>query len=150
MGDNLNGIFANMIQGMGFIGCAPNRVYNMAPPDGGGVEATAEGTELTLHSAAAPLTGLTLYGKSEQRTTTGAQLFDANKMVYNGTFAQTVINDITNARTAVIPIDPGAEYSISRGNLEGNFFRFVQTSFNGDITKLSDITSDTFIDGTFF
>lgn len=74
MGDNLNGIFANMIQGMGFIGCAPNRVYNMAPPDGGGVEATAEGTELTLHSAAAPLTGLTLYGKSEQKTTTGAQL----------------------------------------------------------------------------
>lgn len=79
MGDNLNGIFANMIQGMGFIGCAPNRVYNMAPPDGGGVEATAEGTELTLHSAAAPLTALTLYGKSEQRTTTGAQLFDAGK-----------------------------------------------------------------------
>lgn len=150
MGDNLNGIFANMIQGMGFIGCAPNRVYNMAPPDGGGVEATAEGTELTLHSAAAPLTALTLYGKSEQRTTTGAQVFDANKMVYNGAFAQTVINDLTNARTAVIPIDPGAEYSISRGNLEGNFFRFVQTSFNGDITKLSDITSDTFIDGTFF
>lgn len=74
MGDNLNGIFANMIQGMGFIGCAPNRVYNMAPPNGGGVEATAEGTELTLHSAAAPLTALTLYGKSEQRTTTGAQL----------------------------------------------------------------------------
>lgn len=78
MGDNLNGIFANMIQGMGFIGCAPNRVYNMAPPDGGGVEATAEGTELTLHSAAAPLTALTLYGKSEQRTTTGAQLFDVS------------------------------------------------------------------------
>lgn len=76
MGDNLNGIFANMIQGMGFIGCAPNRVYNMAPPDGGGVEATAEGTDLSLHSAAAPLTALTLYGKSEQETTTGAQLFD--------------------------------------------------------------------------
>lgn len=74
MGDNLNGIFANMIQGMGFIGCAPNRVYNMAPPDGGGVEATAEGTELTLHSAAAPLTALALYGKSEQEKTTGAQL----------------------------------------------------------------------------
>lgn len=80
MGDNLNGIFANMIQGMGFIGCAPNRVYNMAPPDGGGVEATAEGTELTLHSAAAPLTALTLYGKSEQRTTTGAQLIDYNQL----------------------------------------------------------------------
>lgn len=83
MGDNLNGIFANMIQGMGFIGCAPNRVYNMAPPDGGGVEATAEGTELTLHSAAAPLTALTLYGKSEQETTTGAQLFDANAILEN-------------------------------------------------------------------
>ena len=80
MGDNLNGIFANMIQGMGFIGCAPNRVYNMAPPDGGGVEATAEGTELTLHSAAAPLTALTLYGKSEQNTTTGAQLIDYNQL----------------------------------------------------------------------
>lgn len=74
MGDNLNGIFANMIQGMGFIGCAPNRVYNMAPPDGGGVEATAEGTDLSLHSAAAPLTALTIYGKSEQETTTGKNI----------------------------------------------------------------------------
>lgn len=132
---------------MGFVGRMPGHVYRMGSPK---VPTSASGTSLTLSSAAAPLTALTLYGKSEQRTTTGAQLFDANKMVYNGAFAQTVINDITNARTAVIPIDPGAEYSISRGNLEGNFFRFVQTSFNGDITKLSDITSDTFIDGTFF
>ena len=304
MGDNLNGIFANMIQGMGFIGCAPNRVYNMAPPDGGGVEATAEGTEFTLHSAAAPLAALTLYGKSEQRTTTGAQLanfpdvqeveingitwscengvihasgtttddkysvfnsgayvlpvvagtyyvssnsdsvevyvsvrkneatqyyknssfaldgteteckiyaqvspgktvdetaypmlnsgstalpwepytggapspspdypqeiksvgdsgeidvriagaqlFDASTMVYDGAFTSTSINDVKEAKTAVIPIEPGVEYSISRGNIEGNFFRFVQTSFNENITKLSDITTDTFIDGTFF
>lgn len=88
MGDNLNGIFANMIQGMGFIGCAPNRVYNMAPPDGGGVEATAEGTELTLHSAAAPLTGLTLYGKSEQETTTGAQLVKEKNQQFSMEFTQ--------------------------------------------------------------
>lgn len=88
MGDNLNGIFANMIQGMGFIGCAPNRVYNMAPPDGGGVEATAEGTELTLHSAAAPLTALTLYGKSEQETTTGAQLVKEENQQFSMEFTQ--------------------------------------------------------------
>lgn len=28
MGDNLNGIFANMIQGMGFIGCNKNGWYD--------------------------------------------------------------------------------------------------------------------------
>ena len=118
MGDNLNGIFANMIQGMGFIGCAPNRVYNMAPPDGGGVEATAEGTELTLHSAAAPLTALTLYGKSEQRTTTGAQLFDVSKAHSGWVNNDGIINNMgaigqdDNIVSDYIPCTPGKTYYV--------------------------------------
>lgn len=111
---------------------------------------TAEGENISVRSVSRMRPALTIYGKSEQETTTGAQLFDANTMVYDGAFSSTGITDIASARTAVIPIEPGVEYSISRGNLEGSFFRFVQTSFNNDITKLSDITVDTFIDGTYF
>ena len=118
MGDNLNGIFANMIQGMGFIGCAPNRVYNMAPPNGGGVEATAEGTELTLHSTAASLTALTLYGKSEQRTTTGAQLISLND-----SYGVTTVNGVTKTPIGIsawklegIPKDDAIFYPYSSSN----------------------------------
>ena len=113
MGDNLNGIFANMIQGMGFIGCAPNRVYNMAPPNGGGVEATAEGTELILHSAAAPLTALTLYGKSEQETTTGAQLLDVSQLNLPNTL---------NGVTATLQDDGGIKLEGTTG--EGQYAVF--------------------------
>lgn len=56
---------------MGFVGRMPGHVYRMGSPK---VPTSASGTSLTLSSAAAPLTALTLYGKSEQRTTTGAQL----------------------------------------------------------------------------
>lgn len=129
MGDNLNGIFANMIQGMGFIGCAPNRVYNMAPPDGGGVEATAEGTELTLHSAAAPLTALTLYGKSEQETTTGAQLYDRNLSEDNkyqnfdistGNFE--ISNNGSYWITGKIPVEPNTQYILRPSTGSGGAF----------------------------
>ena len=51
----------------------PGHVYRMGSPK---VPTSASGTSLTLSSAAAPLTALTLCGKSEQRTTTGAQLLD--------------------------------------------------------------------------
>lgn len=117
MGDNLNGIFANMIQGMGFIGCAPNRVYNMAPPDGGGVEATAEGTELTLHSAAAPLTALTLYGKSEQETTTGAQLNNGNMSNLIGSTTGVIVSSLYSV-SIIIPIQGEEDYTISYKNGE--------------------------------
>lgn len=61
-----------MIDGkMGFVGRTPGKVYRMGSPK---VPTSASGTNLILSSAAAPLTALTLYGKSEQETTTGAQL----------------------------------------------------------------------------
>lgn len=132
MGDNLNGIFANMIQGMGFIGCAPNRVYNMAPPDGGGVEATAEGTELTLHSAAAPLTALTLYGKSEQRTTTGAQLFDASEYVRGGFINEAGDEQNGNQSyncSGFCKSSPQTEYVLSSTGTKSKFYYDVDKAF---------------------
>lgn len=128
-----------------------NKIYGslgMAEPY---IVATKEGETLLLDGAKddEPFIGLSLYGKSHQNTVVGNQLLDVDTMVYNGAFSDSSINDIANARTAVIPIQSGVEYSISRGNLQGDFFRTVQSSYSGDITKLSDITVDTFIDGTF-
>ena len=65
---------------MGFVGCTPGHVYRMGSPK---VPTSASGTSLTLSSAAAPLTALTLYGKSEQRTTTGAQLIQSENPIQN-------------------------------------------------------------------
>ena len=65
---------------MGFVGCMPGHVYRMGSPK---VPTSASGTSLTLSSAAAPLTALTLYGKSEQRTTTGAQLIQSENPIQN-------------------------------------------------------------------
>lgn len=132
MGDNLNGIFANMIQGMGFIGCAPNRVYNMAPPDGGGVEATAEGTDLSLHSAAAPLTGLTLYGKSEQKTTTGAQLFDASEYVRGGFINESGDEQNGNQSyncSGFCKLSPQTRYFLSNAGTMSKFYYDVDKAF---------------------
>ena len=143
MGDNLNGIFANMIQGMGFIGCAPNRVYNMAPPDEGGVEATAEGTELTLHSAAAPLTALTLYGKSEQRTTTGAQLINLPDI------EESNLNGITwSCKDGIVSVSGTATANSSSGAVDigcdllldpGTYF---VSGSNGDVKSYVAIIKD--------
>ena len=45
---------------------------------------TAEGENISVRSVSRMKPGLTLYGKSEQRTTTGAQLFDASEYVRGG------------------------------------------------------------------
>ena len=135
MGDNLNGIFANMIQGMGFIGCAPNRIYNMAPPNGGGVEATAEGTELTLHSAAAPLTALTLYGKSEQRTTTGAQLVDVNLLKSSNSASVKILSQNEIQLTA---LSDGYYRQLALYNLRIDDFKDGQCYVGGDIAYNSN------------
>lgn len=42
---------------------------------------TAEGENISVRSVSRMRPALTLYGKSEQRTTTGAQLFDANQIM---------------------------------------------------------------------
>lgn len=44
---------------------------------------TAEGENISVRSVSRMRPGLTLYGKSEQETTTGAQLFDANTILEN-------------------------------------------------------------------
>ena len=59
-----------------FIGLLPG-CYSMGVSH---PETFVAGANLVLNSAEAPLTALTLYGKSTQDTTTGAQLLNAQEL----------------------------------------------------------------------
>lgn len=69
----------DLITGMGFIGLEPGRIYRMrrGPKV---TTATVRGNPAVLeHSVRGRFKGLTVYGKSTQVTTTGAQLFVSKK-----------------------------------------------------------------------
>lgn len=65
---------------MGYIGTEPGRLYRMGPRI---KTAVVSGIPpLTLEQCKEkPLKGLTIYGKSEQAATTGAQLFDKSSCI---------------------------------------------------------------------
>lgn len=65
----------------------------------------------------APLYGLTLYGKSTQESTTGAQLFDvSNADVVQMYIANSGIGNFIENYSVVIPIKPSTSYTISEKN----------------------------------
>lgn len=65
----------------------------------------------------APLSGLTLYGKSTQVSTTGAQLFDvSNADVVQMYIAHSGIGNFIENYSVVIPIKPSTSYTISEKN----------------------------------
>ena len=69
----------DLITGMGFIGLEPGRIYRMrrGPKV---TTVTVRGNPAVLeHSVKGRLKGLTMYGRSEQVTTTGVQLFVSKK-----------------------------------------------------------------------
>ena len=76
----------DFITGLGFIGLEPRRIYRMRR----GPKVTTvmvKGNPAVLeHSVRGRFKGLTVYGKSTQVTTTGAQLFEpiSNKLNLNG------------------------------------------------------------------
>ena len=67
----------DMITGMGFIGTEPG-MYRMTPTYTYG---EAEGTAISVASKGGPFKGMRVMGRTEQKRTTGAQLFDASKLV---------------------------------------------------------------------
>lgn len=129
---------------MGFVGRMPGHVYRMGSPK---VPTSASGTSLTLSSAAAPLTALTLYGKSEQETTTGAQLYDSNLSednkyqncdVENSNFA--ITNNEQFWITGKIPIKPSTQYIITPATISyGAYYEDIDTPI-----KTTQIISNVF------
>ncbi len=66
---------------------------------------------------AAPLCGLTAYGKSTQGNTTGAQLFDvSNADVVHMYIANSGIGNYIDNYSVIIPIKPSTSYTISEKN----------------------------------
>lgn len=68
---------------MGYIGTEPGRLYRMGPQSKV-AEASGEPPVVLADCKKKPLKGLTIYGKSKQVTTTGAQLLDQTKATVNG------------------------------------------------------------------
>lgn len=68
---------------MGYIGTEPGRLYRMGPQSKV-AEASGEPPVVLPDCKKKPLKGLTIYGKSTQVTTTGAQLLDQTKATVNG------------------------------------------------------------------
>ncbi len=67
----------DIISGMGFIGTDPDRLYRMGAAEKT-EDVTVTGNPAVLDNATGkPFKDLHIYGRSEQVTTTGAQLFDA-------------------------------------------------------------------------
>jgi hypothetical protein len=65
----------------------------------------------------APLCGLTVYGKSMQGNTTGAQLFDvSNADVVQMYIANSGIGNFVDNYSVIIPIKPSTSYTISEKN----------------------------------
>lgn len=73
---------------------------------------TAEGENISVRSVSRMRPALTLYGKSEQETTTGAQLNNKNISNLLGTIEGTIISSLHNA-SIIIPIQGGEDYTIS-------------------------------------
>ncbi len=68
----------DIISGMGFIGTDPDRLYRMGATEKT-EDVTVTGNPAVLDNATGkPFRGLHIYGRSEQVTTTGAQLLDAS------------------------------------------------------------------------
>lgn len=64
------------ITGMGFVGIEPGALYHLAPVTQG-IETTLSGTgSVVLENIVGDWVGLSIHGRSDQQTTTGAQLFD--------------------------------------------------------------------------
>ena len=79
---------------------------------------TETGNPISVDDAfAAPLCGLTVYGKSTQGNTTGAQLFDvSNADVVQMYIANSGIGNYVENYSVIIPIKPSTSYTISEKN----------------------------------
>ena len=99
---------------MGYIGTEPGRLYRMGPRIKTAV--TSGMPPLTLERCKEkPLKGLTIYGKSEQATITGAQLFDKSSCIEECVIEIDGTEKAANGygTTDFIPLDIG-KYTITK------------------------------------
>ena len=111
---------------MGYIGTEPGRLYRMGPRSKV-VEASGEPPVVLADCKKKPLKGLTIYGKSKQVTTTGAQLLDLKdeyivardgvtiKVLDNGCLfvSGTPIKSYMGVYSEILTLSPGEYYFLS-------------------------------------
>ena len=126
-----------IITGMGYIGDNPGVLYRMG---GAGEQTVVTGNPALLEGAKGnrKLESLTLYGKSTQGGTTGAQLLDSNNLTDVSNYPNTAIaengglskrnEDLSSPDRYLINVIPNMQYSISAVD-------FV----NGAVLQISDL-----------
>lgn len=115
---------------MGYIGTEPGRLYRMGPQSKV-AEASGEPPVVLADCKKKPLKGLTLYGRSKQVTTTGAQLISAktdateiNGITYSSEYGKVTLDgtasaDITISIPSAVKLEEGKTYTISSTSLVG-------------------------------
>lgn len=104
---------------------------------------TETGNPIAVDDAfSAPLCGLTVYGRSTQGNTTGAQLFDvSNADVVQMYIANSGIGNYIDNYSVIIPIKPSTSYTISEKN--NKVFRVAITEeypVEAALTLFKDVT----------
>ena len=102
----------DFITGLGFIGLEPRRIYRMRR----GPKVTTvmvKGNPAVLeHSVRGRFKGLTVYGKSTQVTTTGAQLIDINSFQKDNSVSVKIVNNYSIELTSTIEKDASASNKV--------------------------------------
>lgn len=90
---------------MGFIGTDPDRLYRMGAAEKT-EDITVTGNPAVLDNATGkPFKELHIYGRSEQMTTTGAQLVDINSLQKNNDISVKIVNNYSIELTSTIKKD---------------------------------------------
>lgn len=90
---------------MGFIGTDPDRLYRMGAAEKT-EDVTVTGNPAVLDNATGkPFKDLHIYGRSEQMTTTGAQLIDINSFQKNNDISVKIVNNYSIELTSTIKKD---------------------------------------------
>lgn len=133
---------------MGYIGTEPGRLYRMGPQSKV-AEASGEPPVVLADCKKKPLKGLTIYGRSKQVTTTGAQLLDISKWTaYDTTYGLTmsIQDDIVRLK--------GIFQKDEVGKRTNAMFRFIRTSpgtvFPENVKFTAEIVNNTGTDGIYF
>ena len=142
---------------MGYIGTEPGRLYRMGPQSKV-AEASGEPPVVLADCKKKPLKGLTIYGKSVQKTTTGAQLLEKNIVVHppNGKVSTIVLfeGELSGTYTVSCELEGDAKYP-TRAALEiivDGVEKFCtinnHTVVSGTITKIECFAQNTYCDFT--
>ena len=127
----------DMLTGMGFIGTKPG-MYRMTPPYTYG---EAEGTAISVASKGGQFKGMRVMGRTEQETTTGAQLLDISKLEIGKAW-----NNSNNTARAVIPVScsPNTTYTVSVSGGSFDSMHWVEKESEESTTSLINTQMSSF------